>query len=126
MLQRPCLPMTQQSRGKPQLCARSTHAFKKSRCASFGHVGTAAAAGEAATEAAADTVRATLDPADGGREALHVAARKCVYRGGLGVAWGPVKGSTRLLPCPHSVHQRARHMCPPCLPTNRALRGHSK
>ena len=42
-----------------------------------GHAGTAAAAGEAATEAAADTVRATLDPADGGREALHVAARKC-------------------------------------------------
>lgn len=39
--------------------------------------GTAAAAGEAAAEAAADTVRATLDPAGGGREALHMAARRC-------------------------------------------------
>ena len=39
--------------------------------------GTAAAAGEAAAEAAADTVRATMDPAGGGREALHMAARRC-------------------------------------------------
>ena len=39
--------------------------------------GTAAAAGEAAAEAAADTVRATMDPAAGGREALHMAARRC-------------------------------------------------
>ena len=51
--------------------------IKKPHSASYGYAGTAAAAGEAATEAAADTVRATLDPADGGREALHVAARKC-------------------------------------------------
>ena len=71
---------------------------KMSYFPSFGHEGTAAAAGEAATEAAADTVRATLDPADGGREALHVAARKCVARGDV-VAWGPVKAWLGRLPC---------------------------
>lgn len=70
--------MKQQSRGmlahvrQINPCAQVIHSVLP------GHAGTAAAAGEAATEAAADTVRATLDPADGGREALHVAARKCV------------------------------------------------
>lgn len=57
-------------------------------------------------------MRATLDPADGGRKALHVAARKCVGRGSGGCL-GPVKGLTQLLPCP--LHATACALS--CLPT---------
>lgn len=46
-------------------------------------------------------MRATLDPADGGRKALHVAARKCVGRGSGGCL-GPCEGvdSAAALPTP--------------------------